>query len=507
MKRTMTKCLLALGLLSLPLLGQSQSIADLARKAEEKQNPLSVYSFVGDCANGLYIVGVEDADRFGAIVYGLADTDGSVYISPKYDGLWVAKEGYQYKDNAYKCELKGKYGFIDSHGNVLLPVVYNGLDNMGYYRWLTVRGGKQGVVELKSASSIKEILPCKFDKIEKSGQYFLLSESGKKGLADSEGLMVIPVKYDDVGPFSSADLAWVVSNRLRGVYKRKGEEVQPCIIKDVFTYNSDGAKQLLNFGKYPGWNADCVYVECESGIGIIDGHSCKTLIPPSHGYISPFAGGKALCQDNGKWGIVSSSNDVVQAAVFDEMLIGGKQVRPYDVPPQLFKDNIYVRKDSLWGLLNADGKLAVEVKYDSLGLWHDSLMIAKQNGKYGYVGINGKMATPFLFASASDFSEGLAAVQTEDAKYFFIDTTGKMAIKPHKYDRVGKFANGRCQVWHKDKTWLIDREGKKVKDAAQKSEDTEQSREKPKNNSSFGTILRKAWNNATTRTRMTITRP
>lgn len=90
-------------------------------------------------------------------------------------------------------------------------------------------------------------------------------------------------------------------------------------------------------------------------------------------------------------------------------------------------------------------------------------MIAKQDNKYGYIGINGNVAIPFRFTHAADFSEGLAAVLSDDAKYFFIDATGKVVIKPHRYDRVGKFTDDKCQVWHKEKTWFINREGKKVK--------------------------------------------
>lgn len=458
MKRT-----LSIVVTLLPLLVQAQSIADLARKAEEKQNPLSVYSSVGNCTNGLYIVGVEDADKFGAIVYGLVDADGSVFTSPKYDRLWIAKEGYPYKDNAYKCEMNGKYGLIDSRENVLLPIDYDKLDNMGKYRWRTTRSGKQGVVELKSTSSIKEIIPCKYDNVERSGQYFLLSENKKKGLADSEGLIVIPVKFDDVGQFSTTGFAWVVSSGCRGICNRKGEQVQPCDIKDFFIYNSFGIKQLLNFGKWPGWSFDYVYTERTSGMGVIDGHNFRTLIPPTHGYISPFVDGKALYQDNGKWGVISFSNTIIQDAIFDEMLTCGKRLETYELSPKLFKDNIYVRKDSLWGMLNKDGKLVVEAKFDSLGLWHDSMMVAKQKGRYGYIGADGNVAIPLQFSYAANFSEGLAAVKSDDNKYYFIDAKGNTVIKPHKYDRVGLFMNGKCQVWHKDKTWFVDREGKKVK--------------------------------------------
>ena len=53
--------------------------------------------------------------------------------------------------------------------------------------------------------------------------------------------------------------------------------------------------------------------------------------------------------------------------------------------------------------------------------------------------------------------------QKED-KVQFIDTTGAVVIKAHRYDSVEGFRDGKCKVSRKDSTWYIDREGKKIKE-------------------------------------------
>ena len=96
------------------------------------------------------------------------------------------------------------------------------------------------------------------------------------------------------------------------------------------------------------------------------------------------------------------------------------------------------------------------------------MLVAKVGGKYGFLNEEGKETVPFIYSQANDYSEGLAAVVNESGKYLFIDKLGNIAIKPKEYDRVGKFTNGTCKVYRKEKVWEIDREGKKVKDYKKK---------------------------------------
>lgn len=117
-----------------------------------------------------------------------------------------------------------------------------------------------------------------------------------------------------------------------------------------------------------------------------------------------------------------------------------------------------------WGMLNAEGTQFIEAEYDSLGYFKDGMLLAKQDSMYGYLGQDGRKAIPFVYLYASSFSDGLAAVMTMNEKYFFINKQGEMVIKPKKYDKVGEFINGTCEVSRQGKTWRIDKQGKKVKE-------------------------------------------
>ena len=131
---------------------------------------------------------------------------------------------------------------------------------------------------------------------------------------------------------------------------------------------------------------------------------------------------------------------------------------------------MYVRNNGKVGMLKANGEDFIPVKYDSLGMYSDNMLVAKVGDKYGFLNEEGKESVPFVYSQAHNYSEGLAAVVNENGKYLFIDKSGNVTIKPKEYDRVDNFQNGTCKVYRKDKVWEIDREGKKVKDSTKKLE-------------------------------------
>lgn len=133
-----------------------------------------------------------------------------------------------------------------------------------------------------------------------------------------------------------------------------------------------------------------------------------------------------------------------------------------------FQSNMYVRNNDKVGMLKANGEDFIPVKYDSLGMYSDNMLVAKVGDKYGFLNEEGKESVPFVYSQAHNYSEGLAAVVNENGKYLFIDKLGNVAIKPKEYDRVDDFQNGTCKVYRKNKFWEIDRKGKKVKDSKKK---------------------------------------
>lgn len=454
----------------LPIISYAQSIADLTKKAEIEKNPLHIYSSIGFYHNDLYIVR-KDNDKEGTYAYGVVDNDGTVYIPVEYDQIEFEKEGREYKDNIYKCKKKEKWGLVSSTNGILLPCEYSSLEGNGI--WRTCKSGKYGYVQLNGTSSITTLIPCIYESLGKysADSYIRATLKGKKGMIDSQNKIIIPFEYSKVGnPCHTSNgysIIWVEKDGKLGIYNDDGKELQPCDIDKAYILTENNSIEL-SYTDCP--STDYIYIVRNGLTGLISGSTFETIIPCMYEYLSPIKTSKAFYKANGKWGIIDANNKTIQLAIYDNVEIDGSTLSEQKMPSMAFQSNMYVRNNGKVGMLKANGEDFIPVKYDSLGMYSDNMLVAKVGDKYGFLNEEGKESVPFVYSQAHNYSEGLAAVVNENGKYLFIDKSGNVTIKPKEYDRVDNFQNGTCKVYRKDKVWEIDREGKKVKDSTKKLE-------------------------------------
>ena len=466
MRRTLYIIILTL----LPIISYAQSIADLTKKAEIEKNPLHIYSSIGFYHNDLYIVR-KDNDKEGTYAYGVVDNDGTVYIPVEYDQIEFEKEGREYKDNIYKCKKKEKWGLVSSTNGILLPCEYSSLEGNGI--WRTCKSGKYGYVQLNATSSITTLIPCIYESLGKysADSYIRATLKGKKGMIDSQNKIIIPFKYSKVGnPCHTSNgysIIWVEKDGKLGIYNDDGKELQPCDIDKAYILTENNSIEL-SYTDCP--STDYIYIVRNGLTGLISGSTFETIIPCMYEYLSPIKTSKAFYKANGKWGIIDANNKTIQLAIYDNVEIDGSTLSEQKMPSMAFQSNMYVRNNGKVGMLKANGEDFIPVKYDSLGMYSDNMLVAKVGDKYGFLNEEGKESVPFVYSQAHNYSEGLAAVVNENGKYLFIDKSGNVTIKPKEYDRVDNFQNGTCKVYRKDKVWEIDIEGKKVKDSTKKLE-------------------------------------
>ena len=455
------------------MVSYAQSIADLTRKAEIEKNPLHIYSNIGNYNNGLYIVR-KDNNEEGTYAYGVVNEDGTVYIPVEYDQIEFTNEYGAYEDNVYKCEKNGKWGLVSSTNGTLLPCEYSSLSNKGNGIWQTFKSGKYGYIQLNRLSSITTLIPCIYESLGdySSDSYIHATLKGKKGMIDSKNKIIIPFEYSNVGnPCHTSNgysIIWVEKDGKLGIYNDDGKELQPCDIDKAYTLTEYNSIEL-SYTDCP--STDYIYIVRNGLTGLISGSTFETIIPCMYEYLSPIKTSKAFYKANGKWGIIDTSNKTIQLAIYDNVEIDGSTLSEQKMPSMAFQSNMYVRNNGKVGMLKANGEDFISVKYDSLGLYSDNMLVAKVGDKYGFLNEEGKESVPFVYSQAHNYSEGLAAVVNENGKYLFIDKLGNVAIKPKEYDRVDDFQNGTCKVYRKDKVWEIDREGKKVKDSTKKLEE------------------------------------
>ena len=456
----------------LPIVSHAQSIADLAKKAEEEKNPLHIYADVYSFQNGLAIASKYTED--GEYKYGVVDEEGVVYIPVNYDEISLFQEGNNYRDNVYKCQRNGKLGLVNAQDITLLQCKYSSIKHSGEYVYL-VKNGKNGYAELKGTDEVKSLIPCIYDKLESYSKDAPMraTYNGKEGMIDGNNKIIIPFEYSNIGKFYNVgayNMAWVEQDGKYGIYNIDGTVIQPWDIEKAYVMNENSGTTYLTFDDFPDPSTPYIHIVVNGMTGVLSGKTYKTVIPCKYGYISPIINERAFYKANNKWGIMDIQNNSIQDAIYDKIKINNDMLSEAFTPNGTFQDNMYVFIGDKQGMIDKNGKAFIPVKYDSLGVFSENMIVAKCGNLYGYINSNGEECIPLKYSHADDFSEGLAAVKNEKGKYLFIDASGVMVIKPHEYDRVGHFQNGTCKVYRKDKVWEIDREGKKVKDSTKKLE-------------------------------------
>lgn len=453
-------------------LSHAQSIADLARKAEEEKNPLHIYADVSSFQNGLAIASKYTED--GEYKYGVVDEEGVVYIPVNYDEISLFQEGNNYRDNVYKCQRNGKLGLVNAQDITLLQCEYSIIKHSGEYVYL-VKNRKSGYAELKGTDEVKSLIPCIYDKLESYSKDAPMraTYNGKEGMIDGNNKIIIPFEYSNIGKFYNVgayNMAWVEQDGKYGIYNIDGTVIQPWDIEKAYVMNENSGTTYLTFDDFPDPSTPYIHIVVNGMTGVLSGKTYKTVIPCKYGYISPVINERAFYKANNKWGIMDIQNNSIQEAIYDKIVINNNMLSEAFTPNGTFQDNMYVFIGDKQGMIDKNGKAFIPVKYDSLGVFSENMIVAKCCNLYGYINSNGEECIPLTYSHADNFSEGLAAVKNEKGKYLFIDASGVMVIKPHEYDRVGQFQNGTCKVYRKDKVWKIDREGKKVKDSTKKLE-------------------------------------
>lgn len=99
--------------------------------------------------------------------------------------------------------------------------------------------------------------------------------------------------------------------------------------------------------------------------------------------------------------------------------------------------------------------------YGQQGQSAPKLRPIQQNGKWGYIDSTGKIIIKPQFYWAEEFSEGLADFENEDGRHGYVDETGKIVIEPI-FDRTSKFSEGLAAVAIDLQWGFIDRTGKWV---------------------------------------------
>ena len=504
----------------------AQSIAELARKAEERKDPLHAYTNVGDFHYGMAVAQKKLPNGEPGEYWGVVDEEGKVRIAFKYRSLSY-EDNLNDEDNLYVCRTDRGYGFVSTSSGEILSTTYSDLTDEGGERWSVRRNGKMGIVKVGEANGsfrVETIVPCEYDQVQtinddeyyfvtngplhglldwdgktiiacvyddvdlnKFVVFFSVKRNGQKGLVSRTGEELVPCAFDDCGVIDEYFL-WTRKDNTYGIYSSEGEKVQPCKFSSFFVYEGKKKKEvsLSDFAQLDRRQHPDLYAVVSGKVGTLDSKKFTTKLPCAYDYLSDFATRMkltngvlteqrlAVCRLNGKYGIVNSEGKQIQPMGFDELRNDVSDPLSKELPDMGSARDLHVRIGDKWGILTADGEQLAEVKFDSVGVFHDGLAVVKAAERYGYIDRSGAIVIPIQWMAAYDFSEGLAALRVDKKHFQFINTAGTVVIKSKKYDSVGRFRNGICRVVKGGKVKWIDTKGKELKDESNSTKEEDE---------------------------------
>lgn len=375
----------------------------------------------------------------------------------------LSSQGYQsvssFKDGlAMVCD-RGKYGFIDKCGDLIIPCVYD--EAKPFYNGVAgvKKDGSWGAIDITG----KEIAPCSYEDYSECSineTVFRMKKNGKWGLINNQGTVLTEFVYSAAFPGFYEGVASVSKDGKYGFVNNLGKEISPCVY-DVVESFSGGLAAVKKDGKW-GFinkqgvltipiiynhyicsdNKDYIVVEKNGNWGLIN-KSGEAITPFEYSaiewyeenYTAKLCGNLIGLMKDGKWGFLNKQGKEVIPFVYDDVYDNLHGIDGY----------IPVKKEGKWGFISLDGSEVVPCKYDDVGLtFCNGMARIKDFGSWGFVDNQGTIKIPCIYYHAIDFSCDLAAVDY-NGKWGFIDKQGNVVID-FKYDTADGFVNGFASV-------------------------------------------------------------
>ncbi|WP_165963450.1 WG repeat-containing protein [Hymenobacter radiodurans] len=217
------------------------------------------------------------------------------------------------------------------------------------------------------------------------------------GYADQQRRLVLPLGYDDAGPFID-DIAWVRRGANFGYISPDGNPLTP-----------------LHFTRAENFFRGRATVELKGETYQIDRTGNRLSTAPDSTAETDFMEQGDLVRRNGKVGFRFTVGHAVVPAEYDEIR-------------DSYNGLLFVRRGANWGVINQKGKLVLPLEYDAIRATPANgyaFPIVEQAGRLGYLDADGKLMVKPQYREAQPFVAGTARVLTESGQAGYIDTRGR----------------------------------------------------------------------------------
>ena len=364
-------------------------------------NSITLERQMGISSTSIFIEGKRRVSSFGK--WGFIDTAGNEIVPCEYDNVQNFSEGRA------AVEIKGKWGFIDEMGKLVISCIYSPIEFM-----CSQKGWSGNEVFF---SSFKEGLAAVSE--YKAWVHYLYSPRCC-GYIDVMGNTVIPFKYKLAKSFSRG-LAAVMLDKKWGYIDKDGNVKIPFIfdVAEDFDLEFDGLARVKKDSKWGFINQD--------------GEEIISCIYDEIGAFSEYSGCMVKVKKYCGWGFLNKMGDEIIPCQYNDV-------------KRFSEDIAAVNRHGRWGYIDKTGREIIPCIYDeaeNFGEISEELAKVKLSNKYGVINKAGVEVVPCIYWKISRFYQGLSAVRNDD--WGFINKAGKLIV-PCKYRDVGYFVDGLAWV-------------------------------------------------------------
>lgn len=347
--------------------------------------------------------------------YGYIDKTGKMVITPRFETAGQFHGGLA----RVKDQETGKWGMIDTSGNVVIPFEY-GSNNNGPY----VHEVSDGLIAAYN------------------------SADGYWGYFDTIGQTAIPFQYANANDFKNG-YAKVRLGQRETYIDKFGRDIIPQQYEYIEQLTVDGEPAAL-------FSARDTTATGRNTYYLLNGNGQVVAGP----YDSFGRGGF----DKGFFnGLMAATRNDGSNSLTGYINTAGQEVIPFQFrDAKAFKDGYaFVRtQDNTEAIINTAGQitaiLSENIKYRTstdnpsglLGWGEGFLAVSSDESgrtRSGFINTAGQLVVDYKYQSVEAFSSGVAVVRNFDNQCGLINTAGQ-EIAPCKYTSIGKFINGVAVV-------------------------------------------------------------
>lgn len=364
-----------------------------------------------------------------------------------------------YESEFSTVKLNSKYGVINTKGQMMVPCIYDEMNNLkidGVIYFIVSKNGRYGVINGQN----EILIPFEYENITKmynSSVHIEVTKNGRSGLMNFVSRkMVIPAQYDRIN-IQSSNLVLVRKGWLYSLFNLAGEKLLSNWYTqlDIFNDNElavaelNGKKGLISLSEKKiipleyevlnrmrsSYSSLGLFIAAKGGKYGIMGADGKTVLPLQYDLITNVGSDLLVISKNNKKGVLTVTGTPVIPLEYDEIV---DAVRYF-----------LVKKDSKYGVIGYTGTFILPVEYDGLNRvsmlenYSTSYLLATKKGKKGIIeAITGKPRIDFIYddligvrkssySSTETFNNTIIGVK--DGKYGMIEINGQVLI-PFVYD-------------------------------------------------------------------------